>query len=139
MDMVCKFNSNVTLYNDRNASSKIALSVRMEALVFVTRAIMCRRLCFMTLTLPRIASRIMGGSLFLVNKREPSSHGFELQILRYCLYGQEDCHGFLLLFALKSNAWSILSKMASSESLSSTLSLMLLLSLLLPRRSSDDE
>jgi len=39
MDMVCKFNSNVTSYNDRNASFKIALSVSM-ALVFVTRAIM---------------------------------------------------------------------------------------------------
>jgi len=88
MDTVCKFNSNVTSYNDRNASFKIALSVRMEALVFV-RAIMCRHPCFMTLALPRVASGIMGGSLFLANKREASSHSSLFWVINITVFTGE--------------------------------------------------
>jgi hypothetical protein len=69
--MVCKFNSNVTSYNDRNASFKIALSVRMDAVVFVRRAIMCWRPCFMTLALSSIPN--YGRFYVLRYKREPSS------------------------------------------------------------------
>jgi len=116
--MVCKFNSNVTSYNDRNASFKIALSVRLEALVFVTRAIMCRRSCFMTLALPRVASRIMGGFLFLATNVN-RCHMIPRYNLSYKYYdivftGKKTVTDNV---ALKSYAWSILSKMGSSESL----------------------
>jgi hypothetical protein len=122
------------------ASIKIALSVRLETLIFVSRmipwisgiknpsysitpltpSIRCLSPCFMTLALPRIASHILGSSLTLANKPESSSHGFPFwvtNIMIFSLRARRLSRISTILFVLRSYVWSILSKMCSSKPL----------------------
>jgi len=78
-NIVCKFNSRVTSYNERSASLGVFFSKNwienfLETLVFITRVMRYLHPCFMILALLRVASFIAGTLLSLVNRCEPSSY-----------------------------------------------------------------
>jgi len=127
-DIVCKFNSRVTSYSERSASLRFFSSRRVETLVCTIRAMRYLYCCFITLTLPRLASFITETLLSLANRSlaKSSSHGSpscvtNITMLSFCAKRLSSIS--IMLFVLGLYAYSVLSKLGSSETFSSSLSL----------------
>jgi len=129
IDIVCSCNSRITSYKERSAFLRIFSFRRTETLVFTIKVMRYLHFCFMTLAFPRVAFFIVGILLSLANKCESSSHGSRSWIRNITMLSvraKRLSQISIILFVLGSSVCSVLSRLNSSEALSSSLLLSLL-------------